>query len=82
MSHETEDWKDDKTGEDTRAAVEEWYYEGVPIAVVLKLIVWRERDQTTPGDAEGVEDLDGSIFPYLFYGGIKVKFVITIWVIL
>ena len=61
----TEDGEDDETSEDGCRAVGDRNNHGVTEAVVLELVVGGESYETAPRGTEGVEDLNGSILPYL-----------------
>lgn len=37
----------------------------LPVAVIVELIVRRERDEAAPSSRQGEEDLSGSVFPHL-----------------
>ena len=65
MSHEPDDPKDDKTGEEAGHAVAAADHDGVAEHVVLELVVAGQGDHAAPGDAEREEDLDASVRPHL-----------------
>lgn len=64
MSHVTQDGEDDKTSKDGSSTVGDGDDHGIAEAVVLKLVLGGEGDETVPGRTQGVEDLDGSTLPY------------------
>lgn len=65
MRHVSKNWKDGKASKDTGATVCNTHYNGVLVAVVVKLIVRGQSHQTTPGNRERKEDLSSCILPNL-----------------
>ncbi len=65
MRHVSKDRKDGKASKDTGATVCDAHYNGVLIAVVVKLIVRGQSHQTTPSNGERKEDLSSGILPNL-----------------
>ena len=65
MSHEPDDPKDDKTGEEAGHAVAAADHDGVAEYVVLELVVAGQGDHAAPGDAEREEDLDAGVRPHV-----------------
>ena len=65
MGHEANDGEDDEASEDAGGAVGEGDKDGVSVAVVSELIVACQSDQTPETGAKRIENLGGSVSPYL-----------------